>query len=713
MAIISRIRKHSGLLVGLIGVSIAGFILQDAFSGRGGNKPPKLAKISGQSINYDAYDAKVEELAANYRRAQGEDIPLSAEDMFQVRQMAWDNMLNEYLLNDACAKTGITVSQKEMNDMYYGQFIHQQVYRLFTNPQTGAFDRQQVMMTFNNFDQLSPEDKKVLADVEKFVKEDRLKSKYYTLVSKSYYVPKAVAAQSAALVSKKAQARATFLSYMSIPDTDVKVEESDYKKYYESHKYMFEQEDSRAIDYVTFSVAPSPEDLVEIENHVNTLYTEMQSESNVVDFVNAESTKPYDSTFKKKSEVRAPWDSLLFSAAAGTTFTPRVVGNQFEFVKLISVQNRPDSLRASHILLSFQGAAGGQSQAMRTKEDAEKIADSLKNIIGKNPVLFAQYAQQMSDDKSNSEKGGDLEWFRDGMMVPEFNDAVIQGNVGDVKVVETYFGYHIIMITGKTAPIKKVRAAFVYVPIEPSNKTTKEAFQRANNFLTNAIATKSFDSAVAKYGLNKRTSEYTGNMDNQLPGLASCRDIVRWAYNEDTKVGAISPEVYKYEDMFAVATLRQIREKGVMSYDEFKSNPQIKYIVAREKKAEQLMTKANADIAKNQNIDALSAAWNSPVDSIMDASFSAYSVGMNGGFEPEVVGRLFGMKDGSMSKAIKGNSGVYVLKLDAMDKPEVTPAYIIGTQMQMMQTFQNQVYNGTNEALKEKANVEDNRWFYY
>ena len=174
MAIIGTIRKHAGLAVALIGIAIIGFVIQDAFGGRGQSAPP-VAVIDGESISYDLFSLQVDQLTDQYIQSQGGNVSLTDADREQIRTIAWQRMLSDLLMNEACSKTGIQVSSAELNDMYYGKFISPILYQYFTNPQTGQYDRQQVMNIINNFSQMDPQSQAALSELENIVKTERLK----------------------------------------------------------------------------------------------------------------------------------------------------------------------------------------------------------------------------------------------------------------------------------------------------------------------------------------------------------------------------------------------------------------------------------------------------------------------------------------------------------------------------------------------------------
>jgi parvulin-like peptidyl-prolyl isomerase len=104
----------------------------------------------------------------------------------------------------------------------------------------------------------------------------------------------------------------------------------------------------------------------------------------------------------------------------------------------------PGSIRTSHILISYSGAE--RATSTRTKEEAKQLAGDIdkKARAGED---FAELATAYSDCPT-AEKGGDLGFFKKGRMVKPFEDASFALEPGQVSgVVETKFGYHIIMRT--------------------------------------------------------------------------------------------------------------------------------------------------------------------------------------------------------------------------------------------------------------------------
>jgi peptidyl-prolyl cis-trans isomerase D len=104
--------------------------------------------------------------------------------------------------------------------------------------------------------------------------------------------------------------------------------------------------------------------------------------------------------------------------------------------------------RASHILIN---AAKDAPAAEREKARAK--ADGLLADVRKDSKSFAQLARKNSDDPGSAANGGDLDFFAKGAMVKAFEDAVFALKKGEISaVVETEFGFHIILLTDIKAP---------------------------------------------------------------------------------------------------------------------------------------------------------------------------------------------------------------------------------------------------------------------
>lgn len=104
--------------------------------------------------------------------------------------------------------------------------------------------------------------------------------------------------------------------------------------------------------------------------------------------------------------------------------------------------------RASHILIN-----AAKDLPAADKQKARAKAESLLATVRQSPKTFAEVARKNSDDTGSAARGGDLDFFARGAMVKPFEDAAFALQKGDISdIVESDFGYHIILLTDVKLP---------------------------------------------------------------------------------------------------------------------------------------------------------------------------------------------------------------------------------------------------------------------
>ena len=116
--------------------------------------------------------------------------------------------------------------------------------------------------------------------------------------------------------------------------------------------------------------------------------------------------------------------------------------------------------------------------SQKDKDTARAKAEEIMKKVTVNN--FADMAKTESDCPS-SMRGGDLDWFGKGQMVPEFEKAAFEGKVGEIypEIVESQFGEHIIYVTEKNEAENKVRASHILVAYKVSEETMAEILKEA------------------------------------------------------------------------------------------------------------------------------------------------------------------------------------------------------------------------------------------
>lgn len=698
MTTLTKIRNRAGLLVGIIAFALFAFVLGDFFrSGQKffGDNPTEVGLIGDQSISIDEFNAKVDQAVENEKqRQQKANLDESTIDM--LRQQTWNQMVYESVMKKQFDAVGVAVGTAELFDMVQGKNPHASVVQAFTDPKTGQFSPGAVVNFLKNLDQ-NPETKQRWLTFEKAIKAERLSGKYNNLVKNGLYVTKSQAKANYTEMGRTAKFQFVTRKFAEIPDSTVKVDESDLRNYYNQHKFDYKQNESvRAMDYVVFDAQPSAEDQKLAFDDITKLAPEFKDTKEDTAFITGNSDAPLAIASYKKSNVPANIDTVLFNAPVGTTMGPYQEGMTYKVAKLVGVSNKPDSVKARHILIKIVN---------NDTKKARATADSLKVLLTSKKAKFDELAVKYSEDAGSKIKGGDLGWFKEGQMVPTFNDACFNGKKGEMPIVESQFGIHLIEITDKGKESKSINVAYLVREVRPSNKTFQSFYAKASEFAGKNNTAESFDKAIVDMGMNKRIADNVKELDRNLPGIQGARDIVRWAYK--AKQNEISP-VFEASGKYIVAKLTAIKDKGTLPFETVKDKVEIE--AKREKKAD-MMAKEMEDAIKggSSSLDALATKFKTSVMNADNANFgSGFVPGL--GREEEVSGYVFAApKKSQLSKVIKGEMGVYVIKVDEVVEPAASADNFKTNRDQLTQQTKQRADYELFEALKDKADVKDNR----
>lgn len=698
MAIIGTIRNRMGVvLVIFVGLALALFILEGLFSSssslfKSGND---VAKIGNHSITIQEFEQRVQQMADQYK-AQAQMETLDNAMMEQIREQAWNQMLNEEIFGKEYESLGMSVSSAELFDMVQGKHIDPQIRRVFTDPKTGQFSPANVVQFLKNLDNVEEGTRNQWMALEKSLKENRIREKYNTLIGQGLYVNSLQAKQDYIDRNRTAKMRYVFQSYTTVPDNTVKITDQELKDYYNEHKNQFKQDDSRMIDFVSFDVSPSAEDKKETLDEVNKVFEEFKTAKNDSSYVIQNADTKMEPKFYKKSALPAGFDSTVFDKPAGSMIEPFLDGDRYKMAKVIAFSIRPDSVKASHILLKLNTPA--------EKDKVMERADSIKKAL-KGGASFQELAKKYSIDQGSAAKGGDLGTFAEGTMVKPFNDAAFEAKVGDMPVIETQFGIHVMKIEDQIKPSKRVKLAIIDRRLEASSKTYQAIYAQASDFASKLSAGGDFDQLATKKGVSKRQANLRES-DRTLSGYESSREVIRWAYK--SKENEVS-KVFETTDRFIIAKLTQVREKGFAKPEQI--TDQLTFLVKKERKAKDMEQKLNAQINGVSSIDAVASKLGQTALSAEKITFASGGI-MGVGREPALVGTLFTLKPGQLSKVIKGNAGVYVVQLDSLSEP-VMPKEFSGYKQMLTENFKQRASYEVFNVLKEKAEVKDYRIKFY
>ncbi len=292
--------------------------------------------------------------------------------------------------------------------------------------------------------------------------------------------------------------------------------------------------------------------------------------------------------------------------------------------------------------------------------------------------------------------------FGRNMMTPLFEEIAFNGKVGDIKIVTTPFGVHLMQITAQKGSSKVVKVAQVDKPLVPSSKTQNAVYSKAQAFLS-SLSADNFDAQAKKAGLAiKNAEDVSGNAATVL-GLDNAREVVKWAFKSDK--GTFSDQVFTIGDQYVIALVSAIKPAGVLALDAVKK--QIEPMVRIAVKGKQLSDKFNAALNGASTIDQVAQKAGSKVVPLQNIVF-ANPVIPGSAAEYKVIGTVFGSQPNKVSKPIEGQQGVYVISLDSFTNPAQLTNNV-REKTQLGQTLAQRSQGQVLDALKDKANVKDNR----
>ena len=694
MAVLSKIRQRSALMIAVIALALFAFIIGDLFKSGSFNSTSKdVGSINGKDISFEDFRIKV----SNVEKS-GQGVTATA-----AANQVWDQEVSVALLTSEFDKLGLRVGEKHLLEVLKAD------QNIGNNPMllnaAGMFD----LAKFKEYFKSNPAQAQYLKDREKDAELNAKFQIYNTLIKSAIYTTESEGKLSYEMGTNKVNFAYVAGLYSTIKDSDVKVTDADIVAYMKKNEKKFKADESREVEYVLIEDKASKEDEAEVKSKINALlsgsvvYNQatgkndtlagFKAAKNTVDFVNSNSDVPYDSTYIAKKDLPAIDADKLYNLAPGEVYGPYVFGKYYCISKSMGKKLGVNA-KASHILISYEGTQVPNQKEKRTKEEAKAKAESILAQVNANPESFLMLAYTSSDD-SSSQQGGDLGYFGPNQMVKPFNDYVFNNGIGKVGLVETPFGFHIIKITDKQDGI---RLATVAQKIEASEATSDKVFTQATKFEMDA-ADKGFAKVAKEMALTVAAPVTVSVMDENFGPLGNQRSIVRWAFEDGTKVGNVKRfEVANLGHV--IATVKNIDNSGLVSVTQARSY--VEPILKNKKKAELIKAKMTGT-----TLEAIAKAAGSTVQQATDVTLANPVLTGGVGQEPRVVGNAFALAANKLSAPIEGNTGVYVVKNISTVKAPVLKDH--ATYVSQIKAQSAGDVNRVLPALKDKAEIKDNR----
>lgn len=708
MATLQKIRNRAGLLVAVIGVALIAFILGDLLTS--GNTffrkyQDKAFVVDGDIVSTQQYFDRVTEWEEFQKMISGEN-SLDENSTSQIRDIVFQQMVKERILDLQSKKLGLAVSKEEINDLVHGESVSPllQQLPLFVDPQTGVFDKDALLgfLSTINADEatLPPEQVAMVREyrsiwlfIENLIKYQRLEEKYGLLLSSAVMVNDVEAESTFSYSQESADIMYAVKNYYSIPDSVASVTDADVKKFYSENQHMFKTDVPIAkVTYFTKEIVPSDEDFDEIESMTPEVHEKLLTTANPASVVSDYSDVPFNDVYVSAKSLTPDQRSFVQSADVSDVYGPFRDGDSFKLFKYIAKTVAPDSVRIRMI---------GIPENMLNDSLVTAFVDSLHTVI-KEGKDFSEVANELNPQSN----GGEVGWVREIDLLqagPDVAQKIFSIPVGTVSKLNMPGQQALIYVEEKTKPVDKYKLAVVNMPVIVSDKTQNNIDNELNQLVSNPDLKTNFTQLAQEKGYSVIPSQTISATDHLLGQIQGSRQVINWAFNE--KEGAIKK--FDLSRNRIVARVDKIMPSGFVPLSEVSDN--IRSLLLRDKKAEKIIS----DL-ESKNLTTLtdySLAMDVEVDSVRFVDFNTPNI-TNLGNEPMLNAYAAYAPLNTVIGPLKGNMGVFVINVIDRDKSEGD----YDAEEQKAEIHSNTLYRlqfQAIEVLKDKMNVVDNRYKFY
>lgn len=651
MAILQKTREKAGMAVSIIiALALLSFIidpqtLETAFNAMSSRND--VGVINGKTISYLDFQQDVDKFTTINEMVTGSSAQ-SEQQQEQVRNAAWQSLLDRYLFVKNAKAAGIRVGEEEMKDLLAGDMIFPVVSQ---NPafmdENGNFSKDALQNLINNISQdQTGRLKEYWNYIQNTVYTQQFYAKYGSLFTNSNFQNP--------LMLRRAIAEnnnTTNVDFVMVPnygmDTTVKVSGDEIRKYYESHKNMFKQNASRDMEYVVFEVKPSEADINATNEAIGKVYDEFSTTDNMKSFLARNSEKGLNEYWYKAGELSTVNSGISEFVDANAQGTSPIVSdnNVFYAARIMATAQIPDSVYVRHILL--QGAT-------------ETKADSLLNVLVKGEN-FSNVAASYSADTRSAADGeqGNVGWMTQTYMIPGF-ESVLTAQVGKPYIVKTQYGTHIVEVAKRTAPVAKKQVAILEKTALASGETFNSYYAQASKFSKIAAGKyNNYKAAVDSMGLYSHPMKVT-EATSSYGSISQAKEVTRWVF--DNKVGKVSEIITVNNNYLFVATVTGIHKEGIAKIDE------VKEAIRQQLYAQKASEKAAADIAQKiqgiSDLQAIADTLHSSVSTGVDVRFASLA---GQGLDPKFIGAASVAPEGKICGPVAGTIGTYIFKVNSRD----------------------------------------------
>lgn len=707
MATLQKLRNMGPLLVIFVGLALFAFIAGDAWRlFQSHTIDQNVGSINGEKLSAVEFQKMYEEYTNAVKFARNTNT-LTEDDMNQIKDEVWSTYINEQVLKAEAEKLGLTVTAAELQNIVNTGASPLLAQTPFRNEQ-GVYDKD-ILNNFltqydNNKDNVEfLEMYKPIYDywkyIEKSIMLNALMSKYQSLVQNSFIGNPIVAKSNYEANNNTYDIEVVAYPYSAVKDDACAATESEINKLYDQKKENYKQPfESRNIKYVSYRVTPSAADRNELQAELNEYADSLKAEN--ADYASiariANSEVAYSELPWQKSaypeEIQARIETAEINTVVGPIYNQS--DDSYTVFKLISKSTMPDSVKYNMLVVNTENI-----------EKTNTLVDSLLTVL-KGGADFKEVAKKYNQENNEGVWLTSAQYEGVAGMNNELLNKLIEGKKGgyELLTVPNSTAKIIYRITDSKNPVEKYNVAVIKRTNEFSKETYNEAYNKFSQFVANCKEVADMEKNAEEYGYRVMTQNNVHTGTHKIANISGTRDALRWAV--EAAEGEISP-LYECgeNDNLLVAALTTINEKGYTAIENLR--PMLNQEITNKKKADKIM----AEIA-GKTMEQIKGMENVKTGETKRISFSAPAyISATASNEPAISAIAAKLNVGEESAPIKGNNGVYVIKLIAKnaksgefnEKNENDAIKAMGLR---------DSYRLINELI-QNADIEDNRYRFF
>jgi peptidyl-prolyl cis-trans isomerase D len=695
MGMMTRMRDHAHVfIIAFAVVFIAFWVISDINPSellRGSQN--EIGNIDGRSITYQDFQQVVDQVVEE-RKKENPTMDMDENAMASVREQIWNDYITRAVIDRAVTQLNITVTDQEINDWVRSDNPPEVLAKYFRDSTTGVLNRENYMLFLSKPE---PQNREAMIQIEKQLKDELTRTKLTTALSGAIQISEQDLRSK--FSEQNLQLNASYIHFdprtIAAKDTGAPTDE-EYKVFYEKNKRQFKTKELRKLKYVLFPEIPASGDSASVRNELNALVAEARGGADFLELVKNSSEQQYQDQWVSRQMMGSQVVDQIFGQPVGAIVGPIAGEAGYSIYKILDQRSGTEVLNeASHILFRTDG---GQDNAKQNQKALEALAQA------KSGADFGALAAKLSEEPGAADRKGALGWFGKGRMVPEFETAVNKAKVGEIiGPVKTQFGYHIVKVTNRSS--MEIKYAEIRMSIKPSARTRDDLLEKARNFAYFANEKSLEEEANYQKLKLEETPEFAKQSGSYIPNIGVNASLMKFAF--ENGIGTIS-DVYRASNGYVVCMVSEKLPEGYKPLEDLKEQIRPQVIVDRQMRRTMEFAKT-AQSGKNSLQDIAASKPGLSVSPTGSFSISAGAPGV--GRDEAFIGTLLGMKEGQISKPVRGMRGVFILQLHSKSGFDETAYKVKKNELrqQNLGQLQNEFIQAWLDQMKEKIAVTDNR----